>query len=102
MYDITIVSTIKSANIRRITFTEFSPVNDYKLYWEKLDRTLCNLVGEKGPATELDVEVQMSPHFEQCDKLEQNLPEFEKVGRVTFVDGTGKVVYSAGKQRATG
>ena len=99
-HETNMVSTIKSTNIRKITFTEFSPHNDEKPYWKRLDLTLYRLICNIPELTN-KVEVRINP-IESYGELDKNLPEFEKVGRVTFVDRTGKVVYSAGKQRVTG
>ena len=98
--EIEMVSTIESTNIRKISLTKFPPHNDYEEYWERLDLTLRRLI-RRIPELTNKVEVRINP-IESCGELDKNLPEFEKVGRVTFVDRAGEVVYSAGSSERLG
>ena len=92
--EIALISTITSKHIQKITFAEsvaLRSCHHSHEYWTGLDNTLSEL----GPQTDsmLHVEVQTSRKIVP-NKFEMYLPRFQEVGRVTFADANGNVVYS--------
>ena len=89
--EITLLSTIKSEHIRKITFTKSTATahNHYSDYWTLLDSALCGLCPPTGAVLHMEIQTIYRVAPDQCKLYLQG---FQKVGMVTFVGGDGVVV----------